>query len=74
MMLDTVPHAGAEFCRQKRPAAQLNARCVPPVVRHRALTDMHTQELNRTNGGVLQRPSIDAHLLGWKELSVLRSR
>ncbi|BDZ86528.1 hypothetical protein VEE68_09750 [Escherichia coli] len=34
------------------------------VVRHRALTDMHTQELNRTETARgVQRPSIDAHLL-----------
>ena len=37
------------------------------VVRHQALTDMHTQELNRTETArEVQRPSIDAHLL-WLE-------
>ncbi|MDC5116440.1 transposase, partial [Acinetobacter baumannii] len=43
----------AEFCRQKRPAAweaphPLERALRALVVRHQALTDMHTQELNRT--------------------------
>ncbi|MBW1031243.1 transposase, partial [Escherichia coli] len=62
----------AEFCRQKRPAAweaphPLERALRALVVRHQALTDMHTQELNRTETArEVQRPSIDAHLL-WLE-------
>ncbi|EID8856068.1 IS110-like element IS621 family transposase, partial [Escherichia coli] len=42
------------------------------VVRHHALTDMHTQELNRTETArEVQRPSIDAHLL-WLEAELKR--
>ena len=56
----------AEFCRQKRPAAweaphPLERALRALVVRHQALTDMHTQELNRTETArEVQRPSIDA--------------
>lgn len=66
----------AEFCRQKRPAAwkritRLNALHAL-VVRHQALTDMHRQELNRTETArEVQRPSIDAHLL-WLEAELKR--
>lgn len=62
----------AEFCRQKRPAAweahhPLERALHALVVRHQALTDMHRQELNRTETArEVQRPSIDAHLL-WLE-------
>ncbi|MGQ0515937.1 hypothetical protein ACT453_31935, partial [Bacillus sp. D-CC] len=42
------------------------------VVRQQALTDMHTQELNRTETArEVQRPSIDAHLL-WLEAELKR--
>ncbi|WP_157919431.1 IS110 family transposase, partial [Escherichia coli] len=60
----------AVFCRQLRAAAW---EAPPPleralralVVRHQALTDMLTQELNRTETArEVQRPSIDEHLLG----------
>ncbi len=66
----------AEFCRQKRPAAGkrlTRERALrATVVRHRALTDMHTQELNRTETArEVQRPSIDAHLL-WFEAELKR--
>ncbi|EFE8733152.1 IS110-like element IS621 family transposase, partial [Escherichia coli] len=67
----------AEFCRQKRPAAweaphPLERALRALVVRHQALTDMHTQELNRTETArEVQRPSIDAHLL-WLEAELKR--
>ncbi|MDF4189686.1 transposase, partial [Ligilactobacillus salivarius] len=67
----------AEFCRQKRPAAgeaphPLERAWRARVVRHQALTDMHTQELNRTETArEVQRPSIDAHLL-WPEAELKR--
>ena len=67
----------AEFCRQKRPAAweahhPLERALHALVVRHQALTDMHRQELNRTETArEVQRPSIDAHLL-WLEAELKR--
>ena len=59
-----------------RSALQLEAphpleRALRALVRHR-LTDMHTQELNRTETArEVQRPSIDAHLL-WLEAELKR--
>ncbi|ELU5585333.1 IS110 family transposase [Escherichia coli] len=67
----------AEFCRKKRPAAweashPLERALRALVVRYQALTDMHTQELNRTETArEVQRPGIDAHLL-WLEAELKR--
>lgn len=58
----------ARFCREKRPAqwdptGPLERRLRALVLRHQALTEMHSQELNRRETArEVQLESIDAHL------------
>ncbi|MCV3102540.1 IS110 family transposase, partial [Escherichia coli] len=67
----------AELCRQKRPAAweapHPHERALRALVDlNQALTEMHTQELNRTETAPeVQTPSIDAHLL-WLQAELKR--